>query len=418
MARPRKREPGVFGPRKLANGRLVWDVRYRDEQGRNRSRTFYELDGEDGANAWVVKRRHGLLNEESDGEMTLGEFFGRRQVRTTIKREHRLSEKTAKSWMEMWRNHLCHEKYGLSGKTLVQLQKKGAIDSFINGMDAAGVGEPMQRRVLGILSSILDQAVDDEAILRNPIHRMKKKPSAARQREIYIPSIEVIEMIRFQLRQHPNKRRRVDYGQRDALIVSLLAYHAPRPEELRMLTWRHSGLESGWLHIYAPKAARGKATVIERDAPLNDVVVKELESWRSELGDPASHSPIIPLPEWGKRRGGDHWSGENWKDWRERIFRPALRRTADHVATTPKEHAAICAMRPYDLRHTALSLWLANGGKDEQGRWDGSPANPVEVAAWGGHETTTLLRHYGHLVKSAPKVPIADQIRAARKTLE
>ena len=50
------------------------------------------------------------------------------------------------------------------------------------------------------------------------------------------------------------------------------------------------------------------------------------------------------------------------------------------------------ACRPYDLRHAALSLWLASG------------APPAEVAARAGHSVRVLLTIYAHCI------PGCDQI--------
>ena len=49
-------------------------------------------------------------------------------------------------------------------------------------------------------------------------------------------------------------------------------------------------------------------------------------------------------------------------------------------------------LRPYDLRHAALSLWLASG------------APPAEVAARAGHSVRVLLTIYAH------GMPGCDQI--------
>lgn len=52
--------------------------------------------------------------------------------------------------------------------------------------------------------------------------------------------------------------------------------------------------------------------------------------------------------------------------------------------------------RPYDLRHAALSLWLASG------------APPAEVAARAGHSVRVLLTIYAHCI------PGCDQIASQR----
>src|ERR1700733_2438965 len=63
------------------------------------------------------------------------------------------------------------------------------------------------------------------------------------------------------------------------------------------------------------------------------------------------------------------------------------------AAAMPQERTgAQPARRPYDLRHAALSLWLASG------------APPAEVAARAGHSVHVLLSTYAHCI------PGCDQI--------
>jgi len=416
MAKPKKQEEQdrrVFGPRKLGDGREAWDVRWRDERGKNRSRTYYSLHE---ANELASDIRFGRDNPDLHETITLGEYFGRDNVRKRIKRERKLSDKTQKQWLEKWNNHVCHRDYGISQMSLQDLSYKAPISDFLSGMAEAGVGESTQNRVLGIVSKFLDEAVEDRLMNRNPIRSMDPaaKPSTKRKHQIYIPTIQEIELLRLELIGHPNKLRRPYYGQRDALMVSLLAYEAPRPEELRLLDWTKVLWNKEKLHLHAPKAERGKANTLDRYPPLNEVVAAELTEWYDFLGQPDTNSPVIPLPPWAARVGGDHWMLHNWSDWRSRVFKPALERVANRVAMTEEHHSQLCRMRPYDLRHTAISLWLANGGKDRNGEWDGSPANPVDVSSWAGHEIATMFAVYAHVIETSPKVPIAEQISDAR----
>jgi hypothetical protein len=66
--------------------------------------------------------------------------------------------------------------------------------------------------------------------------------------------------------------------------------------------------------------------------------------------------------------------------------------TARATALGPELAATPLARRPYDLRHAALSLWLASG------------APPADVAARAGHSIHVLLSVYAH------SVPGHDQI--------
>ena len=48
--------------------------------------------------------------------------------------------------------------------------------------------------------------------------------------------------------------------------------------------------------------------------------------------------------------------------------------------------------RPYNLRHAALSLWLASG------------APPAEIAARAGHSVRALLTIYPHCIPSCDQI--------------
>jgi integrase len=61
-------------------------------------------------------------------------------------------------------------------------------------------------------------------------------------------------------------------------------------------------------------------------------------------------------------------------NWRRRTWEPA-------VTAAKLDH-----LRPHDLRHTAVALWIAAG------------ASPKEIAARAGHSSVvTVLDRYGHL---------------------
>ncbi|MCU1460357.1 MAG: Site-specific recombinase XerD [Acidimicrobiales bacterium] len=60
--------------------------------------------------------------------------------------------------------------------------------------------------------------------------------------------------------------------------------------------------------------------------------------------------------------------------WRRRHWLPAIRT------------AGVAPLRPHDLRHTAVSLWIAAG------------ASPKQIALWAGHTSVSVvLDRYGHL---------------------
>jgi integrase len=74
--------------------------------------------------------------------------------------------------------------------------------------------------------------------------------------------------------------------------------------------------------------------------------------------------------------------------WRQRYWRPAI------------IEAGVAPLRPHDLRHTAVALWIATG------------ANPLEVSRRAGHTSTSFTQdRYGHLFPEADEA-VANRLDA------
>ena len=63
----------------------------------------------------------------------------------------------------------------------------------------------------------------------------------------------------------------------------------------------------------------------------------------------------------------------NWRNWRNRVFQPAAKRPG------------LGQIRPYDLRHSFVSLLIAER------------RTIIEVARQAGHSPTMTLDSYGHV---------------------
>ena len=89
---------------------------------------------------------------------------------------------------------------------------------------------------------------------------------------------------------------------------------------------------------------------------------------------------------------GEPWTATAYRNWRRRIYTPAA------IA------AGVERPRPYDLRHSFVSLLIAEGH------------NVVEVARRAGHSPTMALDTYAHVFEEfdpAERVNAADRIRKA-----
>jgi integrase len=87
------------------------------------------------------------------------------------------------------------------------------------------------------------------------------------------------------------------------------------------------------------------------------------------------------------------WKEEEWRNWRQKIFAPAA------------ASAGLEQIRPYDLRHSFVSLLFAEG------------RTVIEVARQAGHSPTMALATYGHVIAELERDerrPTEEVIREAR----
>ena len=147
-------------------------------------------------------------------------------------------------------------------------------------------------------------------------------------------------------------------------------YGGLRPGELRALRW----------------ADVMERTILVQRATNPDGSIKVDEERAAPLGPAARAarpgSTRVPAHRGPPRRAhADHsssdggaWTRDDWGNWRSRAWHAACVR------------AGLDVRRPYDLRHSASSLWLAEGRQ------------PLQVARWLGHSLSVLLDTYAHLI--------------------
>jgi integrase len=169
-------------------------------------------------------------------------------------------------------------------------------------------------------------------------------------------------------------------GLRDATMISVLAYAGPRPGEQLALRWSH--VQRRLLRFYAPKTTR------ERTVRILAPLAEDLAEYCAACGNPDDSSLVFP------RIDGTEWVETDWRNWRADVFYAAR----DAVGL-PAE------LVPYDLRHSFVSLLLAEG------------QSVLEVARQAGHSPQTCLRTYAHLFDEydpTERVSAEGMIRAAR----
>lgn len=360
--------------RTLKNGRKVYRVRWREggRGSRERVRVFDRREDAERFETEVRRRKQlGELASADTGRETLDEWA--REWFRTYARPH-LARTTVVYYAHAW------DKYVLPRLGDYELRRitPQVVAGFAEELRRAGVGEPTVRKVLSLLQSALQRAVVLGRIRSNPV-AVIRKPSQRRRRVVRPLAPEAVERLR--------RKMPID---RDAVLVSVLAYAGLRPGEALALTWGDVGdrtiLVERSLALGELKETKTRTT---RSVRLLGPLTADLKALRMRLGRPGGDELVFP------RRDGEPWRDTDWRNWRRRVFTPAAKA------------AGLDAIRPYDLRHSFVSLLISEG------------RSIVEVARQAGHSPTMTLNTYGHVfdeLEGAERRPAEDMIRKARAT--
>lgn len=339
-----------------------WKVRWRDATGRQRSRSF---DRKTDAANWDAHLRRlrqlGELARIDVGTETLSEHAATwwRTYATQT-----LSERTQATHADEWDKHI----EPFLGHVRLRDLDVHLVQSWLADLAAAGVGLPTRRRTKSVLSGVVERAVEWGRISTNPV-QVAKLPPDRRNREVQPMPPRVVEEMRGLVRM------------RDATLISVLAYAGPRPGEATSLRWRD--VRDGTLLFHATKTSRRL-----RSVPLMAPLALDLNEWRMASGRPSVDAFVFP------RSDGGQWVDTDLDNWRDRVFKPTARAAGLRGA-----------VRPYDLRHAAASLWIHEG------------RSIVEVANWLGNSPSVAADTYAHVIaelSSQPRIKAEDAIWAAR----
>lgn len=213
-------------------------------------------------------------------------------------------------------------------------------------------------RIVGILRQILAEASVRYGFA-NPADGIKRLKT---QKEEVVPfSMDEVQKLLTEIRN--------DY--RDYLIVRF--FTGVRSAEVYGLKWKHVDFERGLLLIretyFAGRTELTKTDGSQRDVQLSKTVVDALQRQRALLGGKAAD--VAERYVFSTRHGRPI---DN-KNFNDRVWKPLLR------------FCGLPYRRPYQMRHTCATLWLAAG------------ENPQWIAKQLGHTTTEMLfRTYGRYV--------------------
>ena len=358
-----------------SDGSVVWRVRWR-QGGRNRAKVLGRKRDAEAFDAEITRRkRTGELAQLDAGKEPLASF-GEEWWR--LYAEPNLARSTLQVYAVQWDAHILPR---LGGVPLRELTPD-VINRFRLELEADGVGAASIRKALTLLQGVLQRACEWGRIVSNPVVPLRK-PSVGRTRAVVPLAPEVVEAIRDGL-----LRRRLV---RDATLVSVLAYAGLRPGEALALTWAHVRERTLLVErAVSLGAIEGTKTGRCRTVPLVVPLAQDLVDWRLHAGRPPTQALVFPGHD------GRPWTLTAYQNWRRRVYNAA--------ATS----AGVERPRPYDLRHSFVSLLIAEGH------------NVVEVARRAGHSPKMALDTYAHVFEEfdpAERIDAAERIRRACEEL-
>jgi integrase len=149
----------------------------------------------------------------------------------------------------IWAKHIIGR---LGSRDLRELTPR-VLTRFRADLEGAGVGAATVRKAMSIIQSILSFAVVEERVAFNAAAAVRN-PRYEREREPHVFLSADVEQIRARL------------DSRGAMLVSLLAYSGPRPEEALRLRWHDIGTEA--VHFDGNKTQRPRWTPLLGSARL------------------------------------------------------------------------------------------------------------------------------------------------------
>jgi integrase len=331
--------------KRLRGGRSRWYVRYRDPQGKQRTKTFdRKIDAERHLTSVEAAKLVGTYIDPAAGRLTIRDWSTKWLAGQT-----HLKPSTRERYAGILREHI----WPRWGATRLGEISHGGVQAWVSEVSATR-SAATTRKVHRVLSLSLDAAVKDGRLVRNPAS--------------YVSLPRVVSPER-QYLTHEQVHRLADACGEHRLVVLFLAYTGARFGEMAALRVRRLDLD------------RRRAVIAE-----SVTLVRGIHTW----GTPKGHERReVPLPRFlvdelaahAASRSPNHlvFTGQKGGALRAQVFQRS-------VLNQAAESLGLGHLHPHSLRHTAASLAIASG------------ANVKVVQQMLGHKSATMtLDLYGHL---------------------
>jgi integrase len=307
--------------KRVRNGAVTWLARWRDPDGRQRKRSFARrLDAQRYLTATESAKDVGTYVDPNGQRVLLADWGA-----AWLREQTHLRPSTRARYDALWRTHVAPR----WGTVRLGGVRHADVQGWVSELTGKGLAPGTVRQAYRVLSLVLDRAVRDGRLQRNPAE------------DVTLPR---------QVRQEPRFLT-------PAQVRALADAAGPRWLEIEFLV--RTGLRFGEfaaLRVARVDLARRRVHIVESVSEVGG---------RLEWGPPKSHANrVVPLPPslteplaervTGRRPEelvftAPHGGAVRLGNWRRDVFDRACRL------------AGVEGVSPHDLRHTAASLAIAAG---------------------------------------------------------
>ncbi|PWC53263.1 tyrosine-type recombinase/integrase [Azospirillum sp. TSO22-1] len=323
--------------RTLPSGETRWQVDYKDQAGKRRSKQFETKKEAVGFETQVrAAIANGTYIHAADS-ITVEEACRQYLEHLTVRRDtgQEMERATYRNYEGAIRLHILEPEIGIGGMKLAELKAKH-VNAFRDRLLAGGRSVTRTRRILIILGFVLKHARSNELIFTNPLEGVEVKRQSRASGAMTKEAARSLK---------ENVKRLIDAAEGDEfrtyLIVAALA--GLRASEQRGLRWENVDLEAGYIRVRERAdifnaMGETKSEAGNRDVPIGPLIVNTLKRWKLQCRK-SDLNLVFPT-----KAGGIIAHTNVHSRW----FKPLCRKLG-------------IKMRWHDLRHFAVSAWIDQG---------------------------------------------------------
>ncbi len=307
--------------KRIRDGKVSWLARWRDPTGRQRKKSFSrKVDAERYLTSVKSSILQGAYIDPSAGRVTVGTW-----AQQWLETQSHLKATTRQRYVGIVRSHVVPRWATVS----LAAVSHADVAAWLAGLSANGLSPASVRYVHRVFSLMMDMAVRDGRITKNPALGVAL-PRILRREPTFLSLTEIDQLARAAGEHGLVLRVLAFTGLRFGELAALEVNRVDLPRR-RIVVAESVSEVSGQLVWSTPKNHQ------TRSVPLIPALVEPL---RQACAGKAGDDLVFTSPEGHVLR---------INNWRPRVFDPACRA------------AALSGVTPPDLRHTAASLAVSAG---------------------------------------------------------